>query len=191
MYIVESESDSIIQPVLSQGSLVPRPTRRVQAQSLSQSTVRENSARVSGGTRSIRPSWSWTSAFHSGLLYCRNHWSCRIRTVTRPPHRQTTGRESKSNMGTDPYCSCMSTVTRSRASLTDFPPYFGCILPRANSALYTSWVTDSRRGSLWSFIPARSTASCAGNLPYPSTVRRLTGVIPAAWPVSWRSRRAM
>ena len=65
--MVESERGSTIQ-FRSQGSFVPSPTRRVQAQSFSQSTVRSNSARVSVGTRTIFPSWSWTSAFQAGSL---------------------------------------------------------------------------------------------------------------------------
>ncbi len=43
---------------VSQGKRVPSPTRRVQAQSLSQPTVRSNSTRTSGGTSAMSFKWS-------------------------------------------------------------------------------------------------------------------------------------
>ncbi len=85
----------------SQGSFVPSPTRRVQAQSFSQSTVRTNSALTSGGTSAISSSWVLTCSFQHGSLYSRNHWSWRIFTKTLPPHRQITRRLSKSYIGTE------------------------------------------------------------------------------------------
>ncbi len=50
----------------SQGSFVPSPTRRVQAQAFSQSTVRSNSLLTSGGTSSISSSCTFTCSFQQG-----------------------------------------------------------------------------------------------------------------------------
>jgi hypothetical protein len=63
--MVESESGSISQ-VVSQGRRVPRPTRRVAAQSLSQSMVRSNSVRTSGGTSEIAGRTAFTWSFQTG-----------------------------------------------------------------------------------------------------------------------------
>ena len=118
----------------SHGNRVPRPTRRVQAQSLSQPTVRSNSVRTSGGTSAMSFKWSLTCCFHAGSLYFRNHWSWRILTLTLFPHRQMTGRVSNSYMTTEWYLSHISCATSSRATLTGCPPYFAKSFPFENSA---------------------------------------------------------
>jgi len=90
MYTVESESGSM-SCLVSHGNRVPSPTRRVQAQSLSQPTVRSNSARTSGGTSAMSFKWSLTCAFQAGSLYFRNHWSWRIFTLTLLPQPADNG----------------------------------------------------------------------------------------------------
>ncbi|OPY40982.1 MAG: hypothetical protein A4E40_00701 [Methanoregulaceae archaeon PtaU1.Bin059] len=119
----------------SQGSRVPRPTLRVQAQSFSQPIVRSNSVRTSGGTRVIWARCSETCDFHAGSLYSRNHWSWRILTNTCPPHLHTTGLVSNSYITVERYFSHISAATLSLACLTGSPPYCSKRIPEENSAL--------------------------------------------------------
>ena len=70
----------------------------------------------------------------SGSLYFRNHWSWRIFTFTRLPHRQTTGRMSNSYITTESYFSVIRAATSSRATRTGLPPYFSKSFPFENSA---------------------------------------------------------
>src|SRR5512137_499920 len=133
--MVESERGSISW-VVSHGNRVPSPTRLVQAQSLSQSTVRSNSSRTSGGTNDMSRIWSLTCFFHAGSLYFKNHWSCRILTLTLLPQRQMTGRVSNSYIIFESYFSIISAATSSRATRTGFPPYLSNSFPLENSAEY-------------------------------------------------------
>jgi hypothetical protein len=88
--MVESPRDSMSHS-LSQGRCVPKPLRRAQALSFSQSTLFSNSMRNSSGMMAIFLRHPKTWAFHSGSEYSRNHWSLTIIMTQRVPQRQMTG----------------------------------------------------------------------------------------------------